>query len=223
MNNEQKIIDSWFANAANWINIIDTNGIESRKLATNNAIVEIVCQHQPATVLDIGCGEGWLAKELADRGMHVTGIDAIPVLIERAKEKVSANFFVATYEDIYQNKFSFNNLFNAVVINFALIGKESTELLLSSLPKHLSATGKLFIQTLHPYSRKLLNDYESGWKEGSWDGLGDQFTMPYHWYFRTMEDWMKLLNTSGFDKVEVSEVFHPVSGKPLSVIFTSYH
>ena len=219
MTQEQKIIHSWQANAANWIDIIDSNGIESRRLITNKAIVEAICNVKPLSVLDIGCGEGWLSKELYNNGIEMTGVDVIPELIEKAKEKTIGNFFVASYEDIYLNKISFSKLFDAIVINFALIGKESTENLLSFLPELLTASGKLFIQTLHPDSRKPLNDYESGWKEGSWDGLGGQFSLPYQWYFRTMEDWLLLLGQSGFNKIITIEVLHPHSGRPLSVLF----
>lgn len=219
MTNEQKIIHSWQANAANWIDIIDNNGIESRKLITNKTIVDAVGAVKPLSILDIGCGEGWLSKELYINGIAVTGVDVIPELIEKAKEKTMGNFFVASYEDIYSNKISFSTLFDAIVINFALIGKESTENLLSSLPALMNASGTLFIQTLHPDSRKAMNDYESGWKEGSWDGLSGNFSHPYQWYFRTMEDWLLLLTKSGFHKINTIDVLHPHSGKPLSVIF----
>jgi len=219
MSHEQKIIDSWQANANNWIEIIDNNGIESRKLITNKAIVDAVSKNHPASVLDIGCGEGWLSKELQLKGMDITGVDVIPELIAKAKEKVPGNFWVASYEDIYANNISFDKTFAAIVINFALIGKESTENLLGALPQLLVPNGKLFIQTLHPHSRKAMNDYESGWKEGSWDGLGDQFSLPYQWYFRTMDNWLALLKNAGFTKITTTEVFHPQNDKPLSVIF----
>lgn len=219
MTNEQKIIHSWQANAANWIDIIDSNVIESRKIITNKAIVEVVCKAKPLSALDMGCGEGWLSKELYTNGIEMTGVDVILELIEKANKKTIGNFFVASYEDIYLDKISFSKLFDAIVINFALIGKESTENLLAFLPKLLTATGKLFIQTLHPDSRKPMNDYRSGWKEGSWDGLGEQFSLPYQWYFRTMEDWLLLLSQSGFQNITTTDVLHPYSSKPLSVIF----
>ena len=121
MTNEQKIIHSWQANAASWIDIIDSNGSESGRLITNKAIVEAVCKAKPLSVLDMGCGEGWLSKELYNNGIEVTGVDVIPELIEKAKEKTIGNFFVASYEDIYLDKISFSKLFDAIVINFALI------------------------------------------------------------------------------------------------------
>jgi SAM-dependent methyltransferase len=38
-------------------------------------------------VLDAGCGEGYLARALAARGAHVTGIDLSPRLIELARAR----------------------------------------------------------------------------------------------------------------------------------------
>jgi len=219
MDNEEKIIASWKTNAASWIEIIANNGIESRKLITNKAIVDAVSNSQPVTALDLGCGEGWLSKTLQEKGIRVTGADVVPALIEKAKERITADFIVASYEDIAASTNLFGQQFDAIIINFALIGKESTDHILAALPRYLSQNGKLFIQTLHPFSRKSIDDYTTGWKDGSWEGLGGQFTMPYQWYFRTLEDWYLLLDRSGFHQLKVHDVLHPHSSLPLSVIF----
>src|SRR6185503_6804084 len=173
MDKEQLIIQSWQANADNWIRLIESEGIESRKLVTNKAIVSAIKAANPASVFDIGCGEGWLAKELSAPEISITGVDIIPELIAKAKEKVNGNFFVASYEEIYSYTFKMkvSKLFDAIVINFALLGKESTESLLASLPQYLLPSGSLYIQTLHPQVRKEINDYVTGWKEGGWKGL----------------------------------------------------
>ena len=219
MNKEEKILDSWKKNASNWIEVIDKNAIESRKLATNRAIVNAVVDASPGTVLDIGCGEGWLVKELSDRGMNVTGIDAIPALIDKARQKSPGNFIIASYQEIAEGNLFEGKKFDVIVINFALISKDSTEQVIGALPALMHAKSKLFIQTLHPFNRKVINDYTTGWKAGSWDGLGDKFTEPYEWYFRTMEDWFSLLENAGFSKCKSTDVLHPQTGALLSVIF----
>ena len=219
MDSEQHIIASWKANALNWIKVIEENGIESRRLATNSAIIDAVCKFSPLVVLDIGCGEGWLAKELRERGIAIMGVDVIPELVAKAQQKAVGNFWVASYEDIAAGKIIFPRPADVIVINFALIAKDSTEKLLPSLPQLLAPGGKLVIQTLHPHHRWEINDYITGWKEGSWDGLGDKFTQPYKWYFRTQEDWLELLARTGFGNIKITEVFHPYTVKPLSVIF----
>jgi hypothetical protein len=58
---EAKILDSWRKNAALWTRAIEAQEIESRRLVTNQAIIDAVTSNEPGSVLDIGCGEGWLA------------------------------------------------------------------------------------------------------------------------------------------------------------------
>jgi SAM-dependent methyltransferase len=41
------------------------------------------------SVLDLGCGTGTLACELAGRGWRVTGVDASPAMLERARAKAA--------------------------------------------------------------------------------------------------------------------------------------
>jgi 2-polyprenyl-3-methyl-5-hydroxy-6-metoxy-1,4-benzoquinol methylase len=44
--------------------------------------VPVHCDH----ALDVGCGDGWLARRLAERVMWVTGIDLSAPMIERARQ-----------------------------------------------------------------------------------------------------------------------------------------
>lgn len=50
-------------------------------------ILELVGDARGLSVLDIGCGDGALALELAKRGATVTGIDASAAMIEAAKDR----------------------------------------------------------------------------------------------------------------------------------------
>ena len=45
--------------------------IESRRLATDGAIVAAVVEERARSVLDVGCGEGWLSRALSERGVRV--------------------------------------------------------------------------------------------------------------------------------------------------------
>jgi len=62
--NEEQIIDSWNKNALSWTRVIREKQIESRVLVTEKAILETVIELNPITFLDVGCGEGWLCREL---------------------------------------------------------------------------------------------------------------------------------------------------------------
>ena len=50
-------------------------------------LLELLGALDGKVVLDAGCGEGLLARILAARGAHVTGIDLSPRLIELAREQ----------------------------------------------------------------------------------------------------------------------------------------
>ncbi len=175
---------------------------------------------QPGSVLDLGCGEGWLSAVLAEKGIAVTGTDVIPELIAHAAAHIQGSFHVTDYDAISNGSFRFQQPFDVIVSNFALLAKDSVDALLPALPQWLSPGGALIIQTLHPYTFQGTAEYVTGWKKGSWDGLGEGFTDPYDWYFRTLEDWLALLSHAGFGAVTVQDVRHPRQDNLLSVIFT---
>src|SRR5471032_2970627 len=91
---ELKIIQSWYSNAQAWSDAIRTASIASRKLVTNQAIIDAVASISPHRVLDIGCGEGWLVRALSARGMSVIGIDIVPDLVARAGALGGGEFHV---------------------------------------------------------------------------------------------------------------------------------
>ena len=65
---DKAIIDSWRKNAAAWIKAIAQENIASRTEVTNDAILDAVLCCNPANLLDIGCGEGWLIREISKYG-----------------------------------------------------------------------------------------------------------------------------------------------------------
>ncbi|KIC96353.1 class I SAM-dependent methyltransferase [Flavihumibacter solisilvae] len=222
MNREDIILKSWNRNADAWSKTIADAAIESRKLATDRAVIEAVSTCNPGNVLDLGCGEGWLIRALQTQlpQTSFTGLDAVPGLISRATElSGNAHFEVCSYQDLIKKSFAPSKPFDLVVINFALFGNELVSELLISLHSLIGITGKLVIQTLHPYVSNGDGPYEDGWREGSWSGFSSDFTDPAPWYFRKMESWLMLFKKTGYHLEELREPIHPVSGFPASVIF----
>ena len=220
LNHEDHILRSWGTNASPWTEAVREDQIASRRLVTNKAVIDAVVDRAPGTVLDIGCGEGWLARALAERAIQVTGVDAIPELIEQARRAGNAEYRVATYEQIAAGALGDLQV-DLVVINFALIGAESVDNLIRYVPRLLTPGGALVIQTLHPVVAGGELPYKEGWREGSWAGFNCHFSDPPPWYFRTLESWVRLIVNSGLRLVELREPVHPETGKPASVIFVA--
>ncbi|WP_254940059.1 bifunctional 2-polyprenyl-6-hydroxyphenol methylase/3-demethylubiquinol 3-O-methyltransferase UbiG [Cyanobium sp. Morenito 9A2] len=186
-------------------------------MVTNNAIVEAVASRAPRTVLDLGCGEGWLTRRLADQGRDVLGTDAIPALIRQAKAGGKGRFQVLSYEDLAKG--AMTERFDLAVGNFSLLGHTSVNGLFRALPQLLRNGGTFIVQTIHPLLSCGDLPYADGWREGSWAGFSNAFTDPAPWYFRTLESWVKLYTDHGFSIKEIREPLHPQTGKPASVIF----
>ena len=216
-NKEREIIDSWHKNATPWIVAIQENQIESRKLVTDRSIVDAVISQNGKTVLDLGCGEGWLTRELSARGLEVLGVDIVPTLIERAMMTSADRFQLITYAEIADGKLA--EKFDLVVANFSLLGDRSVTDLFRSIPLLLNPQGSLIIQTLHPMASAGDLPDTDGWRSSTWDGFSDDFTDPAPWYFRTLATWIKLYRTNGLTLIDIRQPLHPQTGKPAAVIF----
>lgn len=183
---------------------------------TDAAIVEAVCARAPRTVLDVGCGEGWLARVLAARGLAVTGVDASAELVAAARQAGGGRFHQMDYASLAQGMPG--RRFDAAVCNFSLLGEEATASLVRATPRLLGTGGVLLIQTLHPVTANGDAPYRDGWRDGSWAGCGAGFGAPAPWYFRTLESWIRLLDAAGLRLVSLREPVHPDSGRPVSVL-----
>ncbi len=215
---EQQILDCWHQNAHPWVDAIRNQEIASRVLATNHAIESAIVATQPASVIDVGCGEGWLVRRLRERGIAARGLDVVPALIASAQRQ-GGEFAVASYDDIARGAVTWRA--DTVSCNFALIGKESTEQLLRGVATLLNPGGHFIVQTLHPVEACGTQPYEDGWRQGSWDGFNQRFVHAAPWYFRTLESWRSLFAACGLHLMSEHWPIHPRSGRPASVVFVA--
>jgi 2-polyprenyl-3-methyl-5-hydroxy-6-metoxy-1,4-benzoquinol methylase len=217
MNQEHHILASWDANADAWTRAVRQAKIESRRLATDAAIVSAVKRHRPTRVLDVGCGEGWLARALAGEGMHVVGVDGSTPLIEQARQLGGATFLALTYDEIAAHPEQLGPPYDAVVCNFALLG-QSLAPLMRALASCLAPQGTLFIQTVHPFTACGDGPYQDGWRTETFASFGGEFRQAMPWYFRTVGAWLDLIAQSGLRLAECVEPLHPESRRPLSLL-----
>jgi 2-polyprenyl-3-methyl-5-hydroxy-6-metoxy-1,4-benzoquinol methylase len=189
--------------------------IESRRLGTDRAIVEAVLARQPSRVLDLGCGEGWLCRALADAGVQVLGIDASAPLVEAAR-RAGGRFICLDYAQFQADPGQLGQ-FDAVVCNFSLF-EEQLEPLLAAVRVLLPKEGVLLVQTVHPWQARGQEGYRDGWRREDFAAFGNEFSEPMPWYFRTLASWCDLLLRSGFRIQTLREPGHPLSAEPLSLL-----
>ena len=211
--------DSWIDNAAAWTAAVRGGEIASRKNGTDAAIVAC-CRAEPGMrVLDVGCGEGWLARALAARGASVIGVDASPPLIEAARAAGGAPAYeVVDYDSLTRSASIASGPFDLIVCNFALLDADVVPLLRGLAQRLAAPHGRLVIQTVHPFFAAGEEGYHDGWREERFAAFGGGFRAPMPWYFRTLHSWSHSLGLSG---LAVDEILEPRSddGSVLSVIF----
>jgi 2-polyprenyl-3-methyl-5-hydroxy-6-metoxy-1,4-benzoquinol methylase len=212
---ESILLQSWSQNAQAWTEAIRSGAIESRQQVTDQAILLAVMGRQPERVLDLGCGEGWLLRALAERGIEAVGVDGDATLVEAAQAAGSSPVYVASYEELVDAKVDIGRDYDLICANFSLLHQDIIPLL-AAMNALLVPGGALVIQTLHPWS-VAAGDYQDGWREETFNGFKGQW-QPMPWYFRTLSSWMNALDMAGFQLNSLREPQHPQSPVPQSLL-----
>jgi 2-polyprenyl-3-methyl-5-hydroxy-6-metoxy-1,4-benzoquinol methylase/glycosyltransferase involved in cell wall biosynthesis len=105
------------------------------------------------TILDVGCGSGWLSEYFARLGYDVTGLDISPDLIEVARERVARVPYGADHETPLRCRFLVHDVegapleeqFDAVVCYDSLHHFEDERAVLKNLAAMTRYGGSLFI------------------------------------------------------------------------------
>lgn len=215
---ESALLQSWHHNARSWIEAIRTGTLESRLKVTNQAIVLAVLGRQPERVLDLGCGEGWLLRALAERGIEAVGVDGDATLVEAARAAGPSRVYLASYEELAQAKVDIGSDYNVICANFALLHQDIVPLL-AAMNALLAPGGTLVIQTLHPWVMAA-DDYQDGWREETFTGFKGQW-QPMPWYLRTLSSWLNALDMAGFRLAGLQEPQHPQSAMPQSLLLVA--
>ena len=168
MNDEKKVtVSFWEQNAHEWSDIIDRNAILSRPI-TNAAIQDRLRQLNAKSILDFGCGEGWLGRMLPTDTDYL-GIDGSQKLIDLAKMKnPNREYLCINYDQILSGVLHSNNSFDVVLFNFSIF-HENIGVLFARTQKYLNNDGRLLIQTIHPCF--LSNKYCNEWLEDYFSSL----------------------------------------------------
>ncbi len=210
---------SWEANAPLWTEAVREGRIPSRKAATDAAIVEAVLDGLPmgGQVLDVGCGEGWLARALHQLGVRVHGIDGSAALIGSAQNEGYGTFELNDYALVAVASERLGGPYDAAVFNFALLDDDAVSILRAAR-ESLDIGGRVLIQTVHPLSTG--GPYTDGWRRESFSDIGEGFT-PMPWYFRTLSSWIRTIRSAGLTVTDLREPTHSETGEPLSLLWTA--
>lgn len=218
----EQLIRSWDDNADRWTRAVRQASISSRRAATDAAIIGAVTRWAPERVLDVGCGEGWLVRRLAETVPTLVGFDASASLIERASESLeggshAGQFHVATFADLCAEPQRFGSDFDVIVANFVFLD-EHIDAPLAALREATGPNGRLVIQTLHPAA--VDGPWRDGWRRETFDGFADPGWSAMPWFFRTTGSWIASIGQS-WTIESLEEPLDPSTDQPLSLLWTA--
>ncbi len=217
MSRDARISQSWIDNAQAWTECVRAGLIASRRAGTDAAIIAAILEGQPERVLDIGCGEGWLSRRLAREGVAVTGFDGSIPLLERAAAEGGAQFLQLNYDQFVAEPKRAGEHYDVAVFNFSLFAEDVVPVLKAARTL-LRETGRLIIQTVHPFNDAPEAGYVDGWREESLSSMSADFKTAMPWYFRTMASWVNSVTQAGLTLLEMREPFNAAGGQPLSLL-----
>jgi len=95
---DKKVGKYWEENAETWTRLSRMGLDVYRDLFNTPAFLEILPDVKGLVGLDIGCGEGYNTRKLAERGAKMTAIDIAPTFIRHAQVEEDANPLGITYQ-----------------------------------------------------------------------------------------------------------------------------
>lgn len=143
--------NQWDSNASFWVRIIREHRDKYRNELTDPAMLKAIGASTGMTVLDAGCGEGYLSRILARRGATVTGVDSSGKLIEAARTQshtdgLPISFDVASVDELPYA----DNTFDLVVCNHLVNDLFDPSKAIGEFARILHDDGRVVILMLHP-------------------------------------------------------------------------
>jgi 2-polyprenyl-3-methyl-5-hydroxy-6-metoxy-1,4-benzoquinol methylase len=143
--------DSYAINAEFWVRIIRERLDRFRTELTDEVVLETIGSCGGLRVLDAGCGEGYLTRELARRGAVATGLDTCQALIDAARAEadrlgLTVDHYVAGVQLIPEK----DHTFDVVVCNHLITSVSDPVPALKEIGRVTKSGGRIVILMLHP-------------------------------------------------------------------------
>ena len=160
--------------------IVDFYDATAGKAVTDQAtatLLDFAGEVAGMSVLDLACGQGRVARELARRGADVTGLDISSALLAKARTIEASQLLGVRYVhgDATSRQVLGGQAFDGIVCNYGLSDIDDLDQVLANVARLLTAGGWFVFSVLHPCFPGWDSDVPSSWppdqgyyREGWW-------------------------------------------------------
>lgn len=146
---ERSLRQAWDDNAADWVRWARSPELDHGFWRLNlPALLELLPEPR-GEALDVGCGEGRVARELKRRGHRVVGLESSPALAAAARD-ADAGFEVVV-GDAAAMPFA-DGRFDLVVASLSLMNMDDMPAVVREVARVSKAGGRFCFSALHPFN-----------------------------------------------------------------------
>jgi len=212
----EEVRDFWNRVAGDWRTQVGEHGDSNRRLNSDPVLWKFAGDVSGLTVLDAGCGTGYLSAKLRDCGALVTGIDFSERMIGIARAdhpdmdfRVDSCSDLATIDDAH---------FDMVIANYVLMDTPDLRSAMEAFHRVLKPDGVAVLVFSHPcFPQGRATTSETG-EETSYywsfpyfeprkvtDPPWAHFRSAFIWFHRPLSDYWKAFTAAGFGVVDFEE------------------
>lgn len=220
---QEHVTRCWDTLADWWIRRIRQHSLGDpfRRTMLTPTVLQILGEVQGRRILDMGCGEGYLARLLARSGAVVTGVDVSKPLLSAAVQAEASEHLGLDYRLGSADNLSFlgSAKFDLAVANMLLMDIPRYRAAISEVVSHLVRGGRVVWTILHPATFRETGEWLlEGTTQahihtipqhfGRWARMTDlapdaPVGIPY--FHRTMDDYVTAFELLGFKIVNLVE------------------
>ncbi len=213
MSEAEKAIGQWDKHAQNLMADFGAEGDQHRIVLLNPTLFGLIGDVADRTVLDAGCGDGYLSRLLAKQGAVVTGVDFSTAMLRIAHERTSPDLAITYHHGNCESlPFLEADHFDLIISNMVLQDLPNYQAAIEEAFRLIKPDGLYIVSISHPCFISPQSGWErnsQGWKQ-HWrvdryfcEGRYEQeypldSSDKLFWYHRTLSSYVDTFIKSGF-------------------------